>query len=109
MAPLAWFRGMPHKCVHLAHWIYPGRIEGGCKFDRVQRHTVGNRTQYYFPDVPHGNQPQWQRRAGSRVSNGCLPSADARPVFSRTAHDRGQTSFLASRLATKRFNGCESA
>jgi len=103
MAPLAWFRGMPHKCVHLAHWIYPGRIEGGCKFDRVQRHTVGNRTQYYFPDVPHGNQPQWQRRAGSRVSNGCLPSADARPVFSRTAHDRGQTSFLASRLATKRF------
>ncbi len=55
MVPSALFCGMPHKGVHLAHWIYPGGIECRCQFDGIKRHVVSNRSQRHLSDVPRNN------------------------------------------------------
>jgi len=41
--------------VHLAHWIYPGGIEGRRQLDRIKRHVVSDRSQRYLPDVASNN------------------------------------------------------
>ncbi len=58
--------------MHLAHWIYPGGIEGRRQLDGIKRHVVSDRSQSYLPDVPH-NDSRCDGNVGDRLGRQQLP------------------------------------
>jgi hypothetical protein len=58
--------------VHLAHWIYPGGIEGRRQLDRIKWHAVSNRSQRCLPDVACNNS-RCDGYVGDRLGRQQLP------------------------------------
>ncbi|WP_287068897.1 hypothetical protein, partial [Mesorhizobium sp.] len=51
--------------MHLAHWIDPGRVRRGGKFELVKRDFISYRPQRHLSEIPHQD-----AFGGSGVGNG---------------------------------------